>query len=133
MIGICALDKSSSDSPSLFLYSRYDEERIHFPISNKSEKVEETCFALMISLPMSKTLTDLFIPNLKIQPIENTTIREIEAISTTKIIQSNNLPDKESSKLHSDAEQLGFYLKMHETINEHPSKVYSLYVTNNTL
>ena len=138
LIGICALDKSSSDSTSLFLYSQYDEEnekRIHFPIQNESDNEKESCFVLMISLPMSKSLLDLFIPTLGIQTIENSTpIGETEPISTPNTIQSYDLPaDKESNTLHPAAEtdihQLDFHLKMHETINEHSSKVYILYVT----
>ena len=137
LVGICALDKSSSDSTSLFLYSQYDEEnkeRIHFPIHNESENEEESCFVLMISLPMSASLLDLFIPTLGIQTIENSTpIGETEPLSTPKIIQSDDQADKESNTLHptveTDINQLDFHLKMHETINEHSSKVYILYVT----
>ena len=138
LIGICALEKSSSESTSLFLYSQYDEEnkeRIHFPIHNESDNEKESCFVLMISLPMSRSLLDLFIPTLGIQTIENSTpIRETDPISTLNTIQSNDLPaDKESNKLHLAAEtninQLDFHLKMHETINEHPSKVFILYAT----
>ena len=139
LVGICALDKSSLNSTSLFLYSQFDEvnkERIHFPIHNESDNEKESCFVLMISLPMSTSLLDLFIPTLGIQTIENSTpIGETEPISTLKIIQSDDLPaDKESNKLHpaprakTDIHQLDFHLKMHETINEHPSKVYILYV-----
>ena len=132
LVGICALDKSSSESTSLFLFSQYDEEnkeRIHFPIHNESDNEEETCFVLMISLPMSRSLLDLFTQTLGIQTIENSTpIGEIEPISTSNIIQSDDLPA--DNKLHTGAEtdtnQLDFHLKMHETINEHPSKVFIL-------
>ena len=131
LVGICALDKSSSDSTSLFLYSQYDEEnkeRIHFPIHNESDNKEESCFVLMISLPMSRSLLDLFIPTLGIQTIENLTPKPI-----SNIIQSDDLPADKETLLHpnaeTDAKQLDFHLKMHEAINEHPSKVYILYVT----
>ena len=112
LAGICALDKSSSDSTSLFLYSQYDEEnkeRIHFPIQNESDNEKESCFVLMISLPMSRSLLDLFIPTLGIQTIENSI--------------SSYQPNE---NIETDRNQLDFHLIMHETINEHPSKVYNL-------
>ena len=69
IVGICALGKlKGSESKSLYLYSSFgkNEERIPFPITNEIHD-EEICFVLMISLPMSKFLLNLFVPTLEIK------------------------------------------------------------------
>ena len=71
--GICALGKlGASESKSLYLYSSFSEntESIPFPITN--EVYGEICFVLMVSLPMSKFLLNLFVPTLGIKSTPHT-------------------------------------------------------------
>ena len=111
IVGLTTLDLSSN-TPSLYLYSLNEEEkmkRIHFPIEDVDKQDEnEICFVSMISFPMSDSLLDLFIPNLGIETIENTKPDEYTSYSKTKTLE--------------------FYFKMQETISNNPSHVYHLYV-----